>query len=293
MPNGGISLLPEEMRRKEEEELEKKEKPGKEKHKLFVPGRERGQQGAEDFDLDELPKPRPSEDDSAERPPVKPKKPEKIIPYKPRPAGAPPAPKPAKQEPKRSLRVSLIPEEKKERKLNVSRRKIFLGAIVAVEIILVAASAFFVWNMTRAKQAEIEKIEQDISRVQNQLQELKKEEAELYIFEKKIESVEGLLAGHIHQNKVFGFLEKNTLKDVWYESYIASSDGKVNLSVNAKDMMRAARQIAQFHLQDELTNVDVNNFQASTDDLGRVTGAGFDLQLIFTEGYLLDQDNQN
>jgi len=289
MPNGGISLLPEEMRGKEEEELKSKEEEKEEKHELYVPGKEKGAQGAEGLELGTLPTPTPPK---SAPPPIekKEKKAVPIVPYKRRPEGAPEPPKPTAAPPKRALRVSLIPEEEEEKKLNIGARKITLGVMVGIMAALIAAGAFLIWSGTNAKQAEIDKINQDIAGVRAQLDALKQQEAELYTFEKKLEMVEDITLNHVYTTKIFEFLENNTLADVWYDAYLSSSEGKVNLSANTSDLLTAAKQITHFEKQEELMKVEVNNFQTTLNDFNQVTGVGFEVQLIFNDGFLLPEN---
>jgi hypothetical protein len=288
MPNGGISLLPEEMRKKEEEEFARKETTPKKRPELYVPGKQEGPKEPESIGGPTAgpPKPKPP----TPPPPEPRKEPEEIVPFKQRPKQARPEPPKRKvpPPPKRSLRVSLIPEEIPEKKaINIKGRKIALAVIVVIEIIILGGGAMFLSTAIESKNTQINQIDQDIQAVQQQLAGLREEQKDLYIFEEKLNVIDDLLAGHIYTSKVFNFLEAHTLPDVWYESYISTSDGVVNLRAKTSDLKIAAKQIAHIEAQEEVGEVNVNNFQTNVNELGQIIDASFEMQIIFQDGFLL------
>jgi len=293
MPDGGISLLPEEMRKQEEEELKEKAPVPPDRPELYVPGKQSGPAEPKSFGIGQRPPTPPAEPPRAPAPPAPApeKKPEseEIVPFKQRPKQ--PRPEPPKRQaaaaPKRSLRVSLIPEEVPEKKINIRGRQITLVVIVVLEVIVLGAAAFLFQNGINSKNKEIGKIDTDIMAIKTQLSDLQDQQKELYLFEDKLNVMNQLLAGHVYTSHVFTFLEEHTLPDIWYKSYISTKQGSVSLSVATSDLKTAARQIAHLEMQPEVLSINVNNFQTEIDDLGQILGATFEMQIIFNEDFLL------
>lgn len=285
MPDGGISLLPEEMREKEGEELKEKKPEPKDRPELYVPGRQEGPTEPESVPT---PPPPPAKPDSP-KPESPAEKEEPIIPYKQRPKK--PGAKPPKRKtppPKRSLRVSLIPEEEPEKKMNIRGRKIFLAVLVGIEIIALAGIAFFLQAGINSKNNQINEIDADIAAVKEQLDSLRDQEQDLFLFEDKMAVMDELLSGHVYNSKIFTFLEEHTLPDVWYTSFISSSEGSVNLKASTKDLKTAAKQVAHLQSQEEIISINVNNFITNINDLGEVVDATFEMQINFNENFLLN-----
>ena len=295
MPNGGISLLPEEMREAEEEELKSKtEEKGGKPHELYVPERTPGAPTPEEMKPAGgpagLPKPQPPKPPP---PPPKPKPPEEVVPYKKKPTpGAPPPQQFVKPAPsaKRSLQVSLIPEEVKEKKINVKARQIALGIIAAAVVLVIAGAYFYMMTAISSREGEMAETEEQIEKVKSDIAALRQANPDIFMTEQKLKAAPQLLGSHIYTTKIFEFLEKNTLPRVWYPSYISTDDGQVTLETVAEDMTMAGKQIAQFESSEDVTTLNVNNFQTDTDDLGQVIGTAFDLQLNFVEGFLLPSE---
>lgn len=292
MPNGGISLLPEEMRKKEEEELERKEKAPEKRPELYVPGKQEGPKEPESVGIGAPPAAPPKVEEPTP-PPVAPKKePEEVAPFKKRPQKDRPEPPKRKgpTPPKRALRVSLIPEEVPEEKINIKGRKIALVVIVFVELIILGGGAMFLSTAIESKNAQINQFDSDIQATKQQLTSLRNEQKDLYLFEEKLNVMGELLDGHIYTSRVFSFLEAHTLPDVWYESYISTSDGVVNLRAKTSELKTAAKQIAHIDAQEEVMEVNVNNFQTNINELGQIIDASFEIQIIFQEGFLLETE---
>ena len=291
MPNGGISLLPEEMRKKEEEELEKREQAAEKRPELYVPGKQEGPKEPKSFGVGQPPKQVPK----APTPPIqKPQaKPEAIAPFKQRPKQARPTPPPRKQAPpapKRSLRVSLIPEETEEKTINIKGRKIGLTITVVIEIIILGAGMFFLQSAIASKNDQINKIGSDIDAVKTQLNDLRTQEQDLYVFEEKLNVMGDLLDSHIYSSKIFSFLEAHTLPDVWYPAYISTDEGVVTLRASTSNLKTAAKQIAHIKAQEEVFQINVNNFQTNIDDLGQIIDSTFEIQIIFNEDFLITNE---
>jgi|GEM_PF-4974815 len=291
MPDGGISLLPEEMREAEEEELKSKPAKREKPPELYVPGKKPGAPDLESVKpggpAPQPPKPQPPKPP----PPQKPKPQETVAPYKKKQTpGAPPPQQFVKPAPKRSLQVSLIPEEVKEKKLNVKARKIGLGVIAAIVLLIIGGAYFYMMTVISSREGAMANTEKEIEAVKADIGALREANPDLYLYEQKLKAGPELLAHHIYTSKIFEFLEKNTLPEVWYASYISTDDGQVTLEAISKDLSMAGKQVAQLRDLEELGMINVNNFQTEIDDLGQVVGTVFDLQLNFVEGFLLPSE---
>ncbi|MDD4995428.1 MAG: hypothetical protein PHW53_03140 [Patescibacteria group bacterium] len=283
MTNGGISLLPEDMKKLEQEELG--EKPSKEPEKapsFHIPGTE--PQMSQSEDLGPLPAPRPPVSQFTSEA----KREAPVAPYKQRLSrpGEPSKPPPPPIPQRRSLQVSLIPEEVKEKKQNIKFRKIALGAVLGIEVACLIVFMLVADGFVEAKRQQIEKIDADIANTKAQIGTMRDENAEIFMAEKKLNAVNYLLGRHAVPSKIFEFLEKNTLSAVWYESYISTGKGELSLSAAADNLETAAKQIAHLEAMPEVKEIRVNNFENRTDLLGRETGVSFEMQIVFVDGFL-------
>ncbi|MBU0648503.1 hypothetical protein KJ969_00080 [Patescibacteria group bacterium] len=287
MPNGGISLLPEEMRKKEQEELEREALENKEKPEFYIP--EKGGKPAKEPEIKPTPplsgelEPAPAKGFA----PVREEKTEVRIPYKPGPrrADAPPAKPPIPL--RKKLQVSLIPPERTERGPSTKLRKIAFVVLLLLEIILIGALFLFIRAQVDSSTREKLALDQSIESLKSEIDSVRLEQQDLWIFEKKLAAMSTLLPGHVHASKILKFLEKSTLPDVWYSSYISSEGGKVVLEVMAKDMETAAEQIAHLQTFEEIAEINVNSFQARPLEDGGAGEVSFDMQIIFRPEFLL------
>jgi len=287
MPNGGISLLPEEMRKKEQEELEREALEENKKPEFYIP--EKGGKPAKEPEIKATPS-RSGESRSVPAKkftPVKEEKREVRIPYKPGPRTSDAPPKPPIP-PRKKLRVSLIPQEKAEKGPNTKLRKIVLAVLILLEIVLIVVLVFFVRTQIDLKTQEEQALSQSVESLKSEIESMRLEQQDLWIFEKKLAAMSTLLDGHVYTSKILKFLEKNTLPNVWYSSYISSEGGKVVLEVNAKDMETAAKQIAHFQTFEEIEEANVNSFHTRSAEDGGGGEVGFEMQIIFKQGYLLN-----
>ena len=123
-----------------------------------------------------------------------------------------------------------------------------------------------------SREGEMVSTEAQIDKVKGDIAALRNENPDLYLYEQKLDAAPELLDGHIYTSKIFEFLEKNTLPDVWYTSYISTDDGQVTLEAVSKDLKVAGKQVAQLRDLEDLNIINVNNFQTDVDDLGQIVG---------------------
>ena len=64
----------------------------------------------------------------------------------------------------------------------------------------------------------------------------------------------------------------------------------VNLRAKTSELKTAAKQIAHIDAQEEVMEVNVNNFQTNINELGQIIDASFEIQIIFQEGFLLETE---
>ncbi len=89
-----------------------------------------------------------------------------------------------------------------------------------------------------------------------------------------------LLAQHRSWSAFFALLEAGTLPSVQYDGVTADVTGSVILPVSAPSIRAAAEQMKAWQEATDVSNVEMSGISNSTDALGVIRGARFDVQFV-------------
>ena len=99
--------------------------------------------------------------------------------------------------------------------------------------------------------------------------EEKKQEAEVLRYQKKIADFSLLIKNHTFASNVFGFIEKNTVLDVWLKQFVMDQkSSQIQLSGQADSMESFSRQVANLENNEYIKSIGV--ISSFIDDSKRV-----------------------
>lgn len=125
-------------------------------------------------------------------------------------------------------------------------------------------------------------------------QQQKDYEKSVIFYQKKIVDFAGLIKNHQLASAIFGFMEKETLPNVWFNSFALNrKEATVNLSGSADNVDVLSRQTALLEKNEYIKKIGVLNTQANA-----TGGIKFNLNIaldpkIFTPILLLETTTSN
>jgi len=144
-----------------------------------------------------------------------------------------------------SFDVNLVPDEMVQRKRTMSRLAL-LGVVVLITafvcVVWYGILAFYKTNVS----SNVVSVQDETSRVQQQIDALTPVQRDALVLQKRTEEIQKLLDSQIHWTKLFGALEKYTMKNVTLSKVTAQADGQVVIQGQAPDVAVAFEQIAVF-----------------------------------------------
>lgn len=157
-------------------------------------------------------------------------------------------------------------------------KKIWWVDVVFYFVISLLISAIFCYLIFILKiylqEKEIKNLDAATETVGTDIQ--KDHEKTVFNYQKKINDYALLIADHEFASNVFGFLEKDTLPNVWFSSFsLPTKQNQVDLSGEAENMDALSRQTAAFEKNEFVKKV--NLLSSSVGDLGKVN---FSLSLL-------------
>ncbi|KKQ21721.1 MAG: hypothetical protein A3G45_01955 [Candidatus Staskawiczbacteria bacterium RIFCSPLOWO2_12_FULL_37_15] len=157
-------------------------------------------------------------------------------------------------------------------------KKIWWVDVVFYFVISLLISAIFCYLIFISKiylqEKEIKKLDAAIETVGTDVQ--KDHEKTVFNYQKKINDYALLIDNHEFASNVFGFLEKDTLPNVWFSRFsLPTKQNKVDLTGEAESMDALSRQTAAFEKNEFVKKV--NLLGSSVGDSGKVN---FSLSLL-------------
>jgi hypothetical protein len=163
---------------------------------------------------------------------------------------------------------------------------IFIFVISFTFLILAGAYfSLFLWekqvdkNMEESKKASLAQNQQI-----NIAEEKKKE---IYSFGRKLELAEYLLNNHIYWTNFFEFLEKNTLKDVYYGNFSGDLRGEYSLPATTKNYSLINEQVKAFLAQEKVKEAKAKEGKFASAQSGAMVNFNLNLKInpnIFKNG---------
>jgi len=123
-------------------------------------------------------------------------------------------------------------------------RKLRAGIIVLLITFIIIGILYFILLRLPAGNDSAQRVEAEITSLTADLANYEKEKDGVVKLDQQLTNLRLLLGKHSYWSKLFNFLESNTISDVYYQSLNVDKDGKINLSVAAKDYQALAKQLA-------------------------------------------------
>ncbi|MDD5071933.1 MAG: hypothetical protein PHQ42_04340 [Patescibacteria group bacterium] len=225
----------------------------------------------------------PEEKPSREQPPAK----EKEISPRQGEAGKETVSQPVKAEEKKennggeTLETNLIKDEVTiffDWQKNISLLLIYM---VLAALAVGAAYGWLSWRGSQ-KSKESRYFVEQFSELDKEIAKIEEEAKKVLVFKKKLNLASSLLDQHVYWTNFFGFLEENTLTDVYYSDFSGDNKGKYNLSASAKSFSAIQAQVKRLLASEYVSVVSVNQAGISTggNKAGDIDGVAFDLKLV-------------
>ena len=184
-----------------------------------------------------------------------------------------------------SIDVNLIPEGT----YLLSNKRIvgiiFQMAALAVVVLIIAYAALIFYGSSLKDQEK--SLDTQLAQKESELKNYQGAETAAVIRQTKLETLGGLLSGHIYWTKFFRDLEVLTIPEVYYQTIIANANGTVSLAANATDYTAVSRQfIVLQQAADVFKNVEIGSLSGNAE-----TGSvGFNI-LLELQDNLFNQDS--
>ena len=184
-----------------------------------------------------------------------------------------------------SFDVNLLSEEysRSFQKINpIATFLTWVGAAFAV-IILIYAGIYAYSAKARVKADKANTISQALEQTITTYNSIEQQDSEL---RRKIDIVESLLGSHISWNQFLGKLEQETIPEVTYFSFAASTQGSIAVSAVSQDYTSLARQITVFQETEWIEDLQITSATLLEDTATLPGGVGFDMQIFINKRVL-------
>jgi hypothetical protein len=106
-----------------------------------------------------------------------------------------------------------------------------------------------------------------------------KEIEEIIAFNRKLDVVSFILANHVHWTNYFDFLEANTLKSVYYQSFSGDISGNYSIPALAKDLDAISLQLEVMKAYNLMRSVQYSSASASAGGPNEPSTVNFNLEM--------------
>lgn len=193
-----------------------------------------------------------------------------------------------------TFEINLVPETiKEEEEYKKKRRNYFV--IVAVLILFLTLIYSIFAGVVAQKRSKIKNIENSIMNVSAEIEQMEKNNEKINEFSKNMKVVKEVLDNHIFTSRAFEFLEKNTLKEVYYsEAQIDAIKNTLSLVAYAGNYATLSKQVLYWQGLEEVELVEVSGVEAvegGGEDEEENLGVSFNINLHLTEKFYLSNGN--
>lgn len=176
--------------------------------------------------------------------------------------------------------ITLIPEEEVSPEEAAKPRERAILIAVGVILILVGGCAFGTLRWYKNQiDAKTYAVSQDVESVNGQIKNLNEPRNRAETLRKQFDVAGKLLNRHVYWTPVFSLLEKNTIPDVYFKNFTASSDGQMDLSGVAKNYEAVAEQIVSLREAENVSAVYVSGASASLAPTGETSEVDFEAKI--------------
>lgn len=175
-------------------------------------------------------------------------------------------------------RISLIPGELRGVGASRWERGILIGSVV-ISIAVVLGAWYVLQAQITYAQSEVAEVEQQYTasqeRVAKAINNLKQYEASA----RRADAVRTLLTSHRDWSAFFRILEGQTLPSASYQTLTADANGSVAVTVTVPSVRSATEQFIAWSSSPNVIGVESSGLSATVDEVGVVRGVRFDLRL--------------
>ncbi len=137
------------------------------------------------------------------------------------------------------IKINLLPYREKEKKENLARQLIIIGATFVVFLLLLVSVYFYVISSVKSLEADIKKSETELARLTKILGDIEVFKADKKVMEKKLAVIQNLEVNRMAPVQLFEELARLVpVRDVWLEKVVESGSslriegvGRDNISV--------------------------------------------------------------
>lgn len=130
--------------------------------------------------------------------------------------------------------------------LDWRKKYYFLALNVFLALASIAIMFIGILGWSKVRESSLKDVKIRITQQDAQIKNLEEKNSEVFVFQKKLKLVKDLIGGHVHWSNFFRMLERNTLPDVYYDSFSGDLGGVYNISARAKDFDTVANQMQSF-----------------------------------------------
>lgn len=181
---------------------------------------------------------------------------------------------------KPSLGITLIPEAAAPAYLSIKKQLAIVFVFVLLTF-LFSAALYWAMHFYQLKiKSQNDFILENIESLKKEIAIYEEDKIEAEKVQGQLQAIENLLTSHLYWTKFFGSLEKNTIPDVYYSNFVASSNGAVSLSAVSKNFSSVAEQLVSFEeAKDLVKEVNITSASAQIDPTGMITEVNFEIDL--------------
>ncbi len=206
------------------------------------------------------------------------------LPVTPTPVPRPPAN--ATEAEQVGLRVSLIPSEEQERHDPRHGFKQF-AISVGIFILIVGVAMGYLGYHVYVDAQTVKKLDDQTEGYKNEVKSMESSVREAKLAQSRLQALSAILDNHKTAQKVFSFLEENTLPDVAFSSISLGDNGSVLLAAQARTYEAYAAQINRLKAQPLVKGISSTSPTPTYDENGNLGSVGFSLTITFDTQILL------
>ncbi|MEK7116342.1 MAG: hypothetical protein AAB879_03035 [Patescibacteria group bacterium] len=184
---------------------------------------------------------------------------------------------------RKPVRVSFVSEEQLELlRIDIPKRRFTFIALVLFFAVLLAGGAIALSHVQRAVSAELAAANAQFMDVRSDITTKQKAWASFQDLEPKLRALLSLLDTHISPTRLLEQIERTTLPTVHYELFSLTPDRTVSLGVVTNSFESAAAQIVAFERSGFVTKVDATGYTAKYEQEGVAVPSSVQFQMTLT-----------
>lgn len=169
-----------------------------------------------------------------------------------------------------NFNINLIPDKEKGFITGKQKLKALLKTIVICVIGVIVVCLSYKYFLVDPNKKKFVGLDMEIEVTKQQIVSLKVGDSEKKEFLNTLRQIKEIMDKHIYFSKIFDFLEKNTLKGVYFEEMkVDTNNLSLILSVNARDYKTAAEQLLYLQSLPEIEEVELREIRSNHDEGGQ------------------------